>query len=186
MRPSEKLQIADFEIEEGICEQSIFLEEWERLFPEMEDVTLSFDVEATEILQSFSKTQKKAYNMVMEDFVDLIDVIFEKLFAKYDAYLEMYQEDMPKIEKPADFYQYATPNMIQIYDLEKNGNPYIGIGFHCSWDVEHAFGAMLCGTEVVDIGGADTAILLWIAKQHADCVDTKTWTKEELLAQIDV
>ncbi len=186
MRPSEKLQIADFEIEEGVCEQSIFLEEWERLFPEMEDVTLSFDVEATEILQSFSKTQKKAYDMVMENFVDLIDVIFEKLFAKYDAYLEMYQEDMPKIEKPADFYQYATPNMIQIYDLEKNGNPYIGIGFHCSWDVEHAFGAILCGTEVVDIGGADTAILLWIAKQHADCVDTKTWTKEELLAQIDV
>ena len=71
MRPSEKLQIADFKIEEGVCEQSIFLEEWERLFPEMKNVTLSFDVEEQKILQSFSKTQKKAYDMVMENFVNI-------------------------------------------------------------------------------------------------------------------
>lgn len=46
--------------------------------------------------------------------------------------------------------------------------PYIGVGFRCAWEPEHGYGLMLCGTEVVERGGADTAVLSWIAARHAE------------------
>jgi hypothetical protein len=41
----------------------------------------------------------------------------------------------------------------------------MGYQFSCSWDREHAFGAMLLKDRVVEIGGADTSFLDSIARK---------------------
>jgi hypothetical protein len=45
--------------------------------------------------------------------------------------------------------------------------PYVGFSFGCSWDDEHGLGVMMHGTRAVEVGGADTAILAWIAERDA-------------------
>lgn len=49
-----------------------------------------------------------------------------------------------------------------------NRLPYFGITFRCTWDEEHGAGVLMHGTRVVEIGGVDTAILLWMAKENAE------------------
>ncbi len=52
---------------------------------------------------------------------------------------------------------------IAFHDLAHRDLPYYGIMFDSPWDQEHGLGVMMHGARVVDLGGADTAILAWIA-----------------------
>ena len=49
--------------------------------------------------------------------------------------------------------------------------PYVGYEFGCEWEDEHGLGVLMHGTRVVDVGFADTAILLWIAEADAEKID---------------
>ena len=49
-----------------------------------------------------------------------------------------------------------------------DGVPYVGFEFGCTWDDEHGLGILMHGQRAVEIGGADTAFLLWIAEQDAE------------------
>jgi hypothetical protein len=46
--------------------------------------------------------------------------------------------------------------------------PYVGFEFGCTWDDEHGLGVLMHGERVVDVGGAETAFLLWIAERDAE------------------
>ena len=59
---------------------------------------------------------------------------------------------------------------IHLHHFEKEGVGYLGFELGCSWDDEYGLGVMLHGSTVVDIGGADTSILGWIAQRHKDGV----------------
>ncbi len=74
---------------------------------------------------------------------------------------------MPNLKSPADFRDLIGLLNVNIHPLMKDGLPYIGYEFSCAWDEEHGLGVLMHGTRVVDIGGADTAILLWIAERDA-------------------
>jgi hypothetical protein len=49
--------------------------------------------------------------------------------------------------------------------VQKGGIPYVGFSFRCTWEEEHGLGALMHGTRTVDIGGADTSFLLWVARK---------------------
>jgi hypothetical protein len=53
------------------------------------------------------------------------------------------------------------------HEVTRGRLPYIGFSFHCDWDREHGVGVMMHGRRAVDVGGADTAILDWIATRDA-------------------
>lgn len=74
---------------------------------------------------------------------------------------------MPNIKSAEDFRDLIGLHAINIHQLEKDGSPYVGFEFGCTWDEEHGLGVLMHGTRTVEIGGADTAILLWIAKEDA-------------------
>ncbi|MBE9140043.1 hypothetical protein IQ254_23070 [Nodosilinea sp. LEGE 07088] len=57
---------------------------------------------------------------------------------------------------------------VNIHQISRNGIPYIGFELGCDWDGEHGLGVLMHGTRMVEVGGADTAILLWMARQHAE------------------
>ncbi len=54
---------------------------------------------------------------------------------------------------------------ITIFRVVRGEVAYVGYGFACDWDPEHGAGVMTHGDRVVAVGGADTAVLSWIAKR---------------------
>ncbi len=68
---------------------------------------------------------------------------------------------------------------LYVHPATRDGIPYVGIEFSCPWDEEHGLGVLMHGTRVVDLGGADTALLLWIAEQDAE--DPRTGRDEALI-----
>jgi hypothetical protein len=73
----------------------------------------------------------------------------------------------PEARTADDFKKLIGLRGINIHQIEKGGLPYVGLELGCTWDLEHGLGGLLHGTRVVEIGGADTAILLWIAERDA-------------------
>ncbi|GJD95512.1 DUF6985 domain-containing protein [Methylobacterium iners] len=47
-----------------------------------------------------------------------------------------------------------------------SATPYFGIALDCAWDEEHGLGLVLCGTEVIEIGGTDMVSSEGTAEAH--------------------
>ena len=77
-------------------------------------------------------------------------------------------EEMPPIGSVDEFRTLIGLSSINVHQLEKDGLPYVGFEFGCTWDGEHGLGVLMHGTRIVEIGGADTAILLWTARRDAE------------------
>lgn len=73
-------------------------------------------------------------------------------------------EFMPDVTSAMGFQPLIGLQDIFIHPVTKDGMPYVGFGFGCTWDEEHGLGILMHGTRVVEIGGADTAYLLWVAE----------------------
>lgn len=55
---------------------------------------------------------------------------------------------------------------VLVHLVEKDGVAYVGYLLHC--DDEHGVGVMTHGERIVAVGGADTAVLSWIAERDRD------------------
>jgi hypothetical protein len=98
--------------------------------------------------------------------------LLEKLLLEYPAIQKKYRgfahvNDLPPVQSADDFKTIIGLHGVNIHPIEHEGLPYVGLEFGCSWDCEHGLGVLMHGTRVVEIGGADTAILLWIAEKDA-------------------
>lgn len=56
---------------------------------------------------------------------------------------------------------------VHVLTPSKDGVAYVGLEFGCTWDEEHGAGVMLHRDRVVDVGGADSSFLGWIAERDA-------------------
>jgi hypothetical protein len=91
---------------------------------------------------------------------------YPALRASYDCYDAHELADyMPEVSSGEDFRRLIGLSAINIHPLMTGDAPYLGFEFGCRWDQEHGCGILMQGTRFVDVGGADTAILLWIAQQ---------------------
>ena len=75
---------------------------------------------------------------------------------------------MPDIRCERDLRALICLHAVNIHQVSKNGVPYAGYQFWCTWDEEHGLGILMHDTRPVEIGGADTAITLWIAQKDAE------------------
>ncbi len=75
---------------------------------------------------------------------------------------------LDQVAAPEDFLRHLTLRSVELHGLSDDGRPYFGLSFDCSWDDEHGAGVMMLGAECLKWGGADTASLEWIARQHAE------------------
>lgn len=106
----------------------------------------------------------------------ILDAVLAGLHERWEEWREDYSfeddaerdELMPPVAKPAELTGFLSNATIHYLDLEKDGVPYFGVEMRCSWDDEHDFGAMMHGTRVVGMGGADVAFLSWIAERDRD------------------
>ncbi|MDO9179024.1 MAG: hypothetical protein Q7U16_12035 [Agitococcus sp.] len=111
---------------------------------------------------------------VIENEALIAASLLSSLFTQYPKLQEIYgyigdekTEYMPDINSIEGFRNLIGLHAVNVHPLEKNGMPYIGFEFGCTWDAEHGLGVLMHGNRTVKISGADTAILHWIAEQDA-------------------
>ena len=76
------------------------------------------------------------------------------------------EQYMPDVNSLEEFKNLIGLSFVHLIDEEKEGLGYVGFEFGCEWDPEHGLGVMTYKNEVVELGGADTAFLTWIASRH--------------------
>lgn len=77
------------------------------------------------------------------------------------------QEYMPRVDDPEGLRALVGLHTVHLHRTTRDGIPYVGFELGCTWDDEHGVGILVHGERVVDLGGADTAFLWWIADRDA-------------------
>jgi hypothetical protein len=124
---------------------------------------------------SVGPAQLEACRYLIENDAAVHEAIVAAILDAYPDWFESFSEDaeergiqLPKDMTAAQLKQHIGVTYIHLHPVEKDGIGYVGVELGCTWDEEHGLGVMLHRTHVVDIGGADTSILEWIAKRHRD------------------
>jgi hypothetical protein len=119
--------------------------------------------------------QLAACQYLLENDAAVHEAIVGAILEKYPEFFDIFSEDaeergirLPEQMTAEELKQHIGIAYIHLHPVEKDGVGYVGVEFGCSWDDEHGLGVMLHRTAVVDIGGADTSILAWIAERHRD------------------
>jgi hypothetical protein len=94
-------------------------------------------------------------------------VEYPKLQLEYGYEGAERDEWMPDVLSSDEFRSLIGLHSVHVHPLTKDGLPYFGYEFGCTWDEEHGLGVLMHGLRVVEIGGADTAFMLWVAERDA-------------------
>ena len=113
---------------------------------------------------------------VMAAEPDISRAVQAALWAAYPVIREEYDEifgqppgdRMPPLEAPDEMKSVLGLHTLHILGIEAGGTPYVGYEFGCTWEDEHGLGILMHGTTTADLGNADTAFTLWMAKRHAE------------------
>ena len=92
---------------------------------------------------------------------------YEQLREAYGFEEEERTEFMPDLRRKEDLTALIGLHSVHVHQISGSGVPYVGFELGCTWDPEHELGVLMHGTRVVEVGGADTAMLLWIAERDA-------------------
>lgn len=71
---------------------------------------------------------------------------------------------MPDVENITQFKSLIGLSAVHLLHISKEGTAYVGYEFGCTWDDEHGLGVMTHKDRIIEIGGADTSFLTWIAE----------------------
>lgn len=112
---------------------------------------------------------------LLDNELDVARSLLDGLLVEYRRLQDVYgytgddrDTFMPVVSSPEGFRNLIGLHSVHVHPLTKDGLPYLGFEFGCTWDEEHGLGVLMHGTRLVQAGGADTAFLLWIARQDAE------------------
>jgi hypothetical protein len=119
--------------------------------------------------------QIRAYQLLLDNEPKVHDSVLLAIFAKYPGMRDSYGYDdeeaaelMPEIERAEQLRMLIGLSNVHVLNVAKDGIAYIGFEFGCTWDGEHGLGVMTHRDRVIEVGGADTSFLAWIAEEDAD------------------
>jgi hypothetical protein len=105
---------------------------------------------------------------------EVASAVLEGLLAEYPKLQQLYGYEgaeretyMPDVSRTEEFRPLIGLHNVHFVPLLKEGLPYVGYEFGCTWDGEHGLGVLMHGSRVVEVGGANTAFTLWIAEKDA-------------------
>ena len=116
-----------------------------------------------QLISWFEKNEPSVSDAVKEAIIQWCAPDSVERGTKFD-----FDDDFPIIAGEPDLKENVGLYAVNIHQVDKAGVPFIGYEFGCEWEEEHGLGVLMHGTRVVKVGLADTAILLWIAKEDAD------------------
>jgi hypothetical protein len=125
--------------------------------------------------EPLTDSDKSSIAWVIENEASISKALILSLLEEYPSLQEQYgysgeekAELMPDIKSTEDLRTLIGLHSVNVHPVQKDGIPYIGFEFGCTWDNEHGLGILMHGTRTAEIGGADAAILLWIAERDAE------------------
>jgi hypothetical protein len=74
--------------------------------------------------------------------------------------------NMPENPDPSTFAHLHELDGVFVHPIVAGDLAYVGFSFRATWDPEHGVGVMTHDRRTVDVGGADTALLTWIARKN--------------------
>jgi hypothetical protein len=124
--------------------------------------------------EPLTEMELSAVQWVVEHESLLSQAVVKSLLEEYPRLQKQYEyvakeraELMPDVKSVKDLRSLIGLSVVNVHQVQKDGIPYVGFEFGCTWDEEHGLGVLMHGTRTVEIGGADTAGLLWIATEDA-------------------
>jgi hypothetical protein len=126
--------------------------------------------------EALNSAEMELINWFISNQSQVIESISSTLFSNYEAIkdscIEECGEEMaeyfPEVKDVSDIKNVVGIVSVNIHKVSKDNIPYIGVEMGCNWEEEHGMGFLLHGNKIVEAGGADTAILLWMAEKHAN------------------
>jgi hypothetical protein len=157
---------------------SITLPDWSAFFGEV--ATLPIVIGGDDGAGKPNKKHRSGIDYLVANQTTILRAILTELFRQYPAHQEIYgyhgddkRDFMPDVHEIKGFADLMSPGVVHVLSVYQDQFPYMGYEFSCSWDREHAFGAMLLKDRVVEIGGAETAFLNWIARKDQRALNVK-------------
>jgi hypothetical protein len=121
-----------------------------------------------------TEQEQASVHWLLDHEAEVASAVLEGLLAEYPRLQQVYDYQgaeretyMPDVSSREDFRRLIGLHIVHIHQLQKEGVPYVGYEFGCTWDGEHGLGVLKHGTRVVEVGDADTAFTLWIAEEDA-------------------
>jgi hypothetical protein len=118
--------------------------------------------------------QVQAFRFLLENERAVANSVLRAIFAEYPALRDSYGYDdeeatelMPEMERAEQLQPLIGLSNVHVLNVAKDGIAYIGFEFGCAWDDEHGLGVMTHRDRVIEVGGADTSFLAWIAERDA-------------------
>lgn len=119
--------------------------------------------------------QSRAFQLLLDSEATVSESVLNAIYSNYSGMRRSYgydeeeaKEIMPEIKSAKQLRRLIGLSSIHILDVAKDGIAYIGFEFGCTWDEEHGLGVMTHRERVVEVGGADTSFLEWIAENDAN------------------
>lgn len=134
---------------------------------------ISLRIGGDEVIENpvITKEHVTGYDYLLQNQTRIQESMLDALFIEYPKLKEQYNHDddekelMPDVKNIKSFTGLIELSSVYILNVSKEGVPYIGFSFWCTWDDEHGLGIMTHKDRIVEIGGSDTAFLTWIAQK---------------------
>lgn len=122
--------------------------------------------------------QVEAFRFLLAHEVAVANAVLRAIFARYPEWRALFDDDeyrdeeeeedpMPEIEQPEQLHPLIGLSNVHVLNVAREGMAYIGFEFGCTWDEEHGLGVMTHRGRIIEVGGADTSFLEWIAEHDA-------------------
>ncbi|MGA9651807.1 MULTISPECIES: DUF6985 domain-containing protein [Pedobacter] len=148
------------------------LKYWQDFFKENEKLYYNLLDEDGEIVGKPTTEQQNGLEYLQKNQEIILRNLLNELLKKYPDLQNIYnyseenkQDFMPDLKGIQDFADLLTPINFYVTSVIKEGYPYIGFGFSCSWDSEHGLGVMTHKDRIIEIAGADIAFDTWTAEK---------------------
>lgn len=137
------------------------------------DGSVQLNVATTDDKQAApSPEQAEAVRHLLAHESTVRDAVLAAILRDYSGMRESYgydddeaEELMPEVSEEGQFRDLLGLSNVHVLTVANEGTAYIGFEFGCTWDTEHGLGVMTHRGRVVDVGGADTSFLDWIAER---------------------
>lgn len=125
-------------------------------------------------MSPLSDEEVQSVEWLRDNHALLAEPMLTRLQDEYPTLKEQYgyskeecEQWMPAVHHKDDFKPLISLQSVSVHQTSRDGIPYAGFAFDCTWDQEHGLGFLMHGPRVVDLGDTSVAFLLWMAEKDA-------------------